>query len=495
MAARVFAGMERQSHKWFRVWMLTGAGLAILLLASSVINYVKSERATELFHTRREMAREMTVLDQLMHVKKPSGGALSALLEQVVRESNGTLAWAQIVDRDGAVIARSDAAAPPAFTVDYVASQIRERRPVFAIHHTSAGKVVVEAFAIRLPSYSPAASFKTVALKSGPGTMAFVELASFANAGVSSWPVRWTLILGVTTGCALLGALVVLAVRFRAHLSARRVERQMEIASEVQRGLLPAADSSPRDFEVAAEWRPASNVSGDFYDIFELPRPGAAFVIGDVSGKDVPAAMLASLIQGTAHASDWTRSAANHNSSTGQLNRLLCERASQERFASLFWGYFDTPTGLLHYINCGHCVPLLFRPHSKSILRLSDGGPVLGLLPHARFKQGVERLEQGDLLVLYSDGVIEAANSAGEEFGEHRLIATVESDQTMTPSEIRDRILRAVREFTASDILADDQTLLAIRYTALRPAVDEIRTVASRSVAPAEEGVLMSSVR
>jgi hypothetical protein len=486
--------MERQSHKWFRVWMLTGAGLAILLLASSVINYVKSERATELFHTRREMAREMTVLDQLMRVKKPSAGALSGLLEQVVRESSGTLAWAQIVDREGAVIARSDAAAAPAFTVDYVTSQIRERRPVFAIHDTSAGKVVVEAFAIRLQSYTPAASFKTVALTRGPGNMAFVELASFANAGVLAWPVRWTLILGVTTGCALLGALVVLTVRFRAHLSARRVERQMEIASQVQRGLLPTADSSPRDFEVAAEWRPASNVSGDFYDAFDLPQPGAAFVIGDVSGKDVPAAMLASLIQGTAHASDWTRSAAGHKSATEQLNRLLCERASQERFASLFWGYFDAGSGLLHYVNCGHCAPLLFRAR-KDISRLSDGGPVLGLLPRARFEQGVERLEQGDLLVLYSDGVIEAANAAGEEFGEHRLIAAVESDPSVTPSEIRDRILRAVREFTGSDGLADDQTLLAIRYTALRPAIDEVRTVASRAIAPAEEGVLMSSVR
>ena len=475
--------------------MLTGAGLAVLLLASSVINYVISERATELFNTRREMAREMVALDQLIHVQKPAAGALSGLLEQVVRESNGTLAWAQMVDREGAVIARSDAAAAPAFTVQYVASRIRERRPVFAVRDTSAGKVVVEAFAIRLPSYSPAASFKTVALKNAPGNMAFVELASFANAGVLAWPVRWTLILGVTGGCALLGALVVLAVRFRSHLSARRVERQMEIASQVQRGLLPTAGISPKDFELAAEWRPASTVSGDFYDAFDLPQSGAAFVVGDVSGKDVPAAMLASLIQGTAHASDWTRSAADHNTATEQLNRLLCERASQERFASLFWGYFDTPTGLLHYVNCGHCAPLLFRNRGKSILRLSDGGPVLGLLPRARFEQGAERLEQGDLLVLYSDGVIEAANAAGEEFGEHRLIAAVESDVSATPSEIRDRILRAVRAFTGTDVLADDQTLLAIRCTALRPAVDEIRPVTSRSVAPAEEGVLMSSVR
>ena len=170
--------------------MLTGAGLAILLLASSVINYVISERSTELFNTRREMAREMAVLDQLMHVQKPAAGALSGVLEQVVRESKGTLAWAQMVDREGTVIARSDTAAAPAFTGDYVASRIRERRPVFAVRDTSAGKVVVEAFAIRLPSYTPAASFKSVALKTGPGNMAFVELASFANAGLLAWPDR-----------------------------------------------------------------------------------------------------------------------------------------------------------------------------------------------------------------------------------------------------------------------------------------------------------------
>ena len=457
--------MERQTHGWFRLGMLMGAGLAILLLASSVLNYVFSERTSALFNTRREMAREMAALDQWVRAQKPGAAALSGVLEQAVRESKGKLAWAQILDREGSVIARSDAAAAPAFTVDYVTSRIRERLPVFAVRDSAAGKVVVEAFAIRLPAPRSAASLQTAALKSGATNMAFVELASFADAGVLAWPARWTLMLGVTAGCALLGALVVLAVRFRAHLSARRVERQIEIARQVQRALLPSAGTSPRDFEIAAEWRPASNVSGDFYDAFDLSESGAAFVVGDVSGKDVPAAMLASLIQGTAHASDWTRSAANHNAATEQLNRLLCERASQERFASLFWGYFDVRTGLLHYVNCGHCAPLLFRASGTGVLRLSDGGPVLGLLPHARFEQGVERLAPGDFLVLYSDGIVEAANARGEEFGEHRLIASIESDAHAEPGEIRDRILRAVREFTGSELLADDQTLLAIRYT------------------------------
>lgn len=461
--------MERHPQRSFPFWIFAGAGLAVLLLASTVVNYVISSRSAALFNTRREMSREMTALDQRMRVQKPDAAALSTLLDQMVEDSNGRLAWAQMFDREGSVIARSDAAGTPAFTVDYVASRIRDRRPAFAVRDTSAGKVVVEAFAMRLPSSASAAAVKTVAFKPSAGSMAFVELASYANAGVLAWPARWTLVLGITSGGALLGSLVVLVARFRAHLSARRVEGQIEIARQVQRGLLPPSDSSPRDFELAAEWRPASRVSGDFYDAFDLPAnspgdTGAAFVIGDVSGKDVPAAMLASLIQGTAHASDWTLSAASHNAATEQLNRLLCERASQERFASLFWGYFDARTGLLHYVNCGHCAPLLFRVAGRSVLRLSDGGPVLGLLPQARFEQGAERLEQGDVLVLYSDGVIEASNEAGEEFGEHRLIAAVESDRLAEPGEIRDRILRAVREFTGSDILADDQTLVTIRY-------------------------------
>jgi serine phosphatase RsbU (regulator of sigma subunit) len=466
--------------------MLTGAGLAILLLASSVTNYVVSSRASALFNTRREMARQMTALEQLVRVQRPATVSLSGVLDEVVRGSNGSLAWAQVLNREGAIIARSDAAEAPAFTVDYVASRIRDRRPVFAVRNTSAGNVVVEAFPLRLPSYSSARSFETVAFKNAAGSMAFVELASFASAGAVAWPARWTLILGVTGGLALLGALTVLMIRFRAHLSARRVERQIQIARQVQRGLLPPATSSPRDFQLAAEWRPAASVSGDFYDAFDLPpqdvsEAGAAFVVGDVSGKDVPAAMLASLIQGTAHASDWTRSAASHNAATEQLNRLLCERASQERFASLFWGYFDVHTGLLHYVNCGHCAPLLFRvsfrARGQGVVRLCDGGPVLGLLPQARFEQGVERLEPGDMLVLYSDGVIEAANASGEEFGEPRLIAAVEANLKGDPGEIRDAILRSVRAFTGTDVLADDQTLLAIRYTGA--AVSALETKAA----------------
>ena len=454
------------ARDWSRVWIVSGAALAILLLGSSVMNYVSYSRFASLRSTRLAMARQVGPFTQL--IKSEPAGGLSPLLNQLVEQNSGTLAWIQVLDRQGAVIARSDGAAAPAFEPSYVAGRLRDRQPIFAVRQTSAGAVVVEAFPIRVPvSKASSHDLKLVSLNQAPAMsgMGFLELASFANsAGFVAWPARWSLILGTSAGIALLGALIVLSIRSRQHRAAQRVEQQMDIAREVQYGLLPPPAGKVRDFDIASDWHPAGSVSGDFYDVIDIPEKGAAFVFGDVSGKDVPAAMLASLIQGSVRATAWTRSADEHDHATAQLNRLLCERASQERFATLFWGYFDMQSGMLHYVNCGHCAPLLFRAR-QGVVRLCDGGPVLGLLPNAGFEQGVEPLQHGDVLVLYSDGIIEAANAGGEEFGEHRLIAAVESSVGSGPDAIRDRILQEVRAFTASDRLDDDQTLLAIRYS------------------------------
>lgn len=461
--------MERKAtpyaRDWSRLWILSGAALAILLLGSSVVNYVSYTRFAALRTTRLAMARQVATVSQL--IKSEPAADLSPLLDRMVEHNSGGLVWIQLLDRQGAVIARSSAAAAPAFEASYVTARLRDRQPIFTVRQTSTGAVVVEAFPIRLPA--PAASSSDLTLVSlnrvsVPGTTGFLELASVANsAAFVAWPARWSLILGTTAGVALLGALIVLSIRSRQHRAVQRAELQMDIAREVQYGLLPPAAMTVRDFQLATGWQPAGSVSGDFYDVIDIPEKGAAFVFGDVSGKDVPAAMLASLIQGTVRATAWTRSAAEHTQATRQVNQLLCERASQERFASLFWGYFDMQSGMLHYVNCGHCAPLLFRAR-QGVVRLSDGGPVLGLLPNAVFEQGVERLEQGDVLVLYSDGIVEAANANGEEFGEYRLIAAIESSLDAGPDAIRDRILQEVRAFTAGDRLEDDQTLLAIQY-------------------------------
>jgi len=211
-------------------------------------------------------------------------------------------------------------------------------------------------------------------------------------------------------------------------------------------------------------------VGGDFFDVFGVPGNGCAFVIGDVSGKDLPAALLTGVLHGAVRSSTWTHSTADHEEASRCMNRLLYEQASRERFASMFWSYFDQEAQSLHYVNAGHCPPLLFRAGASAPVRLTKGGPVLGLLPGARYEQGVERLEPGDLVVLYSDGVVETTNSEGDEFGEDRLAEATERAICGTSLEIRDSILGCLREFSGRGRLVDDQTLLVARFQGIRAA-------------------------
>jgi sigma-B regulation protein RsbU (phosphoserine phosphatase) len=200
--------------------------------------------------------------------------------------------------------------------------------------------------------------------------------------------------------------------------------------------------------------------------VFESPDGKIALVCGDVSGKGIPAALLMGVLHGAVRSVDWYDSPPAHEAATRRLNRMLCDRASDARFACLFWGYYDARSERLHYINAGHCAPLLVRPcrESTEVRTLSDGGPVLGLLRGARFEQSCVDIGPGDLLILYSDGVVEATNANGEEFGEERLRSLVAGVAERTPDEIRTAVAEAVLGFTQSTEVADDLTLLAVRF-------------------------------
>ena len=136
----------------------------------------------------------------------------------------------------------------------------------------------------------------------------------------------------------------------------------------------PGISNWPRTGRLSPGWAAISMT------LSKYPGVVALSIFGDVSGKDIPAAMLTGVIHGAVRSSSWTRSAAEHNDATGQLNRLLYERASRERSVSMVWSYFDPETELLHYVNAGHPAPLLFRAsgHGPSPVLLSEGGPVLG---------------------------------------------------------------------------------------------------------------------
>jgi len=188
--------------------------------------------------------------------------------------------------------------------------------------------------------------------------------------------------------------------------------------------------------------------------------------MGDVAGKGVPAALLMGVIHGAVRSRLWAESAVSHELASQRLNRLLCERASEARYATMFWCYYDSSTHSLSYVNAGHCPPLLMRKNGGEveISRLDAGGPVIGILPQARYEQTRLEICSGDVIVMYSDGLVEAANSRGEEYGEIRLRELLTTATEKSVDDIRRAILTALAAFSGGAELQDDRTFVVVRF-------------------------------
>jgi sigma-B regulation protein RsbU (phosphoserine phosphatase) len=280
------------------------------------------------------------------------------------------------------------------------------------------------------------------------------------------WPIRRNLLINCTGALALLAAVVAAGVGFRSYVRGKRLELQLEIARQVQSELLPSRTEAWEPVRLATVYRPAEQVSGDFYDVFRASDGRIAIVMGDVSGKGVPAALVMGVIHGAVRSSEWPESASAHERESGQLNLLLCENASGSRYASMFWCYYEPRTRLLCYVNAGHWPPLLVgdRGHGPEIARLDAGGPVLGILPAARYEQARCEVRPGDVLVLYSDGLTEATSPAGEEYGESRLRELLATVGAGGPDDIRDAILASASAFLGPAPPRDDVTLVVAKF-------------------------------
>jgi sigma-B regulation protein RsbU (phosphoserine phosphatase) len=257
--------------------------------------------------------------------------------------------------------------------------------------------------------------------------------------------------------------MLLLWLRFPHYVRGKQLEQQTELARKVQTDLLPPPDLSLPNLDFAAECVPAWQVGGDFYDVFTTRDGRIALALGDVSGKGLPASVVAGLLLGAIRSSDWLTGASRHEAASAQLNELLRSRTSAERFASLFWCYYDPATRLLSYVNAGHLPPMITsrnRNGSTEVRRLEEGGPVLGLIPEVGYQQGSAALSDGGLIVLYSDGVVEAENSSKEQYGEERLQAVMAANAHRPSKEIRDEILKDVQRFLGKERAQDDLTLV-----------------------------------
>lgn len=247
---------------------------------------------------------------------------------------------------------------------------------------------------------------------------------------------------------------------YRQMLERAQHEHELKVAASIQQSLLPASRYSGRGFAVAASSVPCRAIGGDFFDYFHLPRGGFAFVLGDVAGKGPPAALLASLLQGI-----FTANALRDCTPAGllsQANEALVRRAIEARFATAVYGVLDR-RGRLTYCNAGHNPPLLVG--RTGVRRLECGGMVVGAFEGAVFDDDTQQLEPGDVLVAYSDGLTEARDPRGEEFGEERLLSCVKAHCTLSATDLMECLLATVHQFSEGTAQTDDLTMLVLSYT------------------------------
>lgn len=240
----------------------------------------------------------------------------------------------------------------------------------------------------------------------------------------------------------------------------RRMEEELVIAREIQQSLLPAPERALPFACACSRNLPCREVGGDYFDYFEMPGGAFGFALGDVAGKGMPAALLTSVVQGIFSAQALL--GVPVESLIANVNRNLVRRGTGNRFLTLFFGMLE-PDGRLIYTNAGHNPPLLVRADG-TMEELTAGGMVLGIFPEASYEAGSARLEPGDHLVLFTDGVVEARNRAGEEFGNERLRALLEIRAGSPSSRIVRCIEEALAEFSADAPQHDDITMMVVGY-------------------------------
>ena len=238
-----------------------------------------------------------------------------------------------------------------------------------------------------------------------------------------------------------------------------RIERDLLVAAQIQQALLPTGSFEAPFVDLAASSVPCRTVGGDFFDYLDLGARGFGFGLGDVAGKGAPAALLAAAVQSNFIAQ--APVSGDPADTLTRVNNALLRRAIEARFATMFHGVVDM-NGRLSYCNGGQEPPLVLARNGMSWLEA--GGPVLGLLPGATYEFDNVTLESGDLVIICSDGVTEARNAAGEEFGRERLIEAMAGCHGAKPDAVLERLFGAVRTFSQGTPQGDDITGLVLRY-------------------------------
>ena len=237
------------------------------------------------------------------------------------------------------------------------------------------------------------------------------------------------------------------------------LERQLDVARDVQLVLLPTAPPTIAGLEVAAVCRQAVAVGGDYYDFLPLGGGNFGLIIADLSGKGVPAALLMASLQASARSLFPTTP--DPAILADKLNETLCQRSPAAHYATAFLASYAPETHRLAYCNAGHLPPLILR--RDDIIRCHEGGVPIGLLESATYESAAHTLHTGDLCVLFTDGVTEAASRDGEEFGEARLAELVRAHRERPLETILGTVLDTLEHWAGSADARDDMTAVMVK--------------------------------
>ncbi|HEX8423878.1 MAG TPA: PP2C family protein-serine/threonine phosphatase, partial [Pyrinomonadaceae bacterium] len=255
-----------------------------------------------------------------------------------------------------------------------------------------------------------------------------------------------------------------------------RLRRELMLAAEVQQRLFPEHPPLSESLELSGLCQPARGVGGDYYDFLTLDNGQTGITVADVAGKGISAALLMSIVQASLRSQALANCASVSVAGSlanlvSAMNRLLCRSTGIASYVTFFYAQYDAREGKLTYVNAGHNPPFLFRRRETpepgatagDYLKLATGGAVIGVFEHFGYEEETLDMRSGDLLFAYTDGVTEALNLAGEEYGEERLLVELAAATNSTADEIRDRVIRRLREWCAGARQHDDLTLLVLK--------------------------------
>lgn len=428
------------------------AALAQMLATIAAQEAEKRALGAELLDKYRELNLLYTLSERLLVEPDPQAIATLALAE-AGRVIQTTAGWLLLADGDDAVIlshtGRELSLKPGLGARDSLLHEVLASREAEIRNNAPAADYFDE---------SPVDAYALLCapLKTEQRVLGAILLAAEAPAAYTARDLKLLNTVALQVAPAL-----EMARLYQVAVEQGRMERELQLAYQVQAGLIPARAPQIAGWQFAGHWRPARELSGDYYDFIDAGDGCLGLVIGDVADKGMPSALF------MVHARAAVRTAVRYRDPPAQAifeaNELVHPESKRGHFVTLFYARLDTASGRLTYVNAGHNPPLLYDASNRQFRELTLTGYPLGLMDAARYGEGRAMLAPGDVLVMYTDGLTEAVDASGNDFGEERLQDLIRRNAHLPAAEVSASMAGALEEFAGDAPPFDDLTLLVVK--------------------------------